>query len=298
MAVAPVVEASDLPAQCGVIIRLGAPHKGLSAGKGSVSVTSSAAPAKRPSLRESASASSSTTPPRDTTERYAVGFRSSEFLAPNQPVGIWRARYGNHDNVGAFEKLWQFVDLPEHRDIVRTRHIKSIRSDNLHLESMCTSSNGTTNIAEAENANGQSLKPYRTLPQLFRPFRPSDPFPLLLSQIQFWELARETDQAAEEMLRDGRSMSTTCISEHNVACHQFRDRNELVDASTMTLNPAQVLSREEGFARYVSEYHFRIRDVLLGIMLCQCNLKLNLRIASLSLQEVGSRSMEQSLRVS
>ncbi|MNC89887.1 hypothetical protein D3C83_58950 [compost metagenome] len=59
----------ESPAVWGVMTRFGASQSGLSAGSGSISVTSRPAPASRPAWSASASAVSSTMPPRETTIR-------------------------------------------------------------------------------------------------------------------------------------------------------------------------------------------------------------------------------------
>ena len=80
----------DLPAEWGVIITLSISQRGESSGSGSVSKTSSAAPARWPPFSASASARQSTTPPRDSrTTSNPLPVRSTENSAFGPSRNPW-----------------------------------------------------------------------------------------------------------------------------------------------------------------------------------------------------------------
>ena len=116
---------SDTHATCGVRITFGASSSGLSSGSGSISVTSSAAPAMCPECSAATSASSSTRPPRPMLMTSEPGCEQGELAGADHVARLGRQRDVQRQDVGTPEQLVE----PEQLDTVGRAGVRVVRHD-------------------------------------------------------------------------------------------------------------------------------------------------------------------------
>ena len=93
------------PAVWGVIITFSMPQSGWSAGSGSVSNTSSPAPAISPASSAEVKAARSTTTPREILMRYACFFHLAELIGVNHLKGFGSVGHTTDDEIGFREEI-------------------------------------------------------------------------------------------------------------------------------------------------------------------------------------------------
>ncbi len=271
----------DAAAMCGVMITLGIDQRGESGGSGSVSKTSSAAPAIRPASQSGHEVGQIDDRPAADVDQVGRRLHRLEFIAAEELDGFRRVRGGDHHKVALAQQIEQPIRRPNFGQNAGNAAATRVDAEDFHAEGGGPPADFRPDVADADHAQrtvGKVQVPAIDLADEGRAVKeigaadfaadrlPS--MPLLPVAIEM-QVPREGEHEAHHVIGDDVGEQAPHVAQHAGVRDQLIEQ-VMLEARRRRLHPAEPTGAREQRRRDLAEERVGVDDLSerVGVVLC------------------------------